>query len=154
MRMWRANPVLGVGAGNFRWMVGTFQSLEQLEKYGRDLGGSVVAHSLFVELVAELGSSGGLVLILLLWCTWKDLRPVRKSSADGAAPLRYYADGVIGSILGCLVNGVFLSLLYYSYLWLLIMLGSAIAIVWHSRIEAQPTAQPPGAGVVHRGKGR
>jgi O-antigen ligase len=154
MRMWRANPVLGVGAGNFRWMVGTFQSLEQLEKYGRDLGGSVVAHSLFVELVAELGTLGALVLLLLLWCTWKDLRPVRKSSPGEAAPLRYYADGVVGSVLACLVNGVFLSLLYYSYLWLLFMVGSAIALVWRSHVEAQPAAQAPGAGLVHKGKVR
>jgi len=38
LRMFAANPVLGVGADNFRWVVGDYQSQEQSEKYGRSLG--------------------------------------------------------------------------------------------------------------------
>jgi O-antigen ligase len=147
MRMWRAHPVIGVGPGNFRWLVGVYQSPEQLEKYGRDLGGSIIAHSLFVELLAELGIAGAVVVAGLLWRTWRGLRQVKgngtgranRRMGDGDLALRCYADAVIGSILGCLVNGVFLSLLYYSYLWLLLAMGNAITQVFHS-VRAQRPA--------------
>jgi O-antigen ligase len=141
IRMWGANPVFGVGAGNFRWKVGTYQSAEQKLKYDRDLGGSIIAHSLFVELLAELGTLGALVLLLLLWRTFKDLHQVvRLGSADGRLPLRCYADAVIGATLACLVNGAFLSLLYYSYLWLFIALGTAIVQLSRSRVQVEETA--------------
>jgi O-antigen ligase len=147
LRMWRANPVLGVGAGNFRWQVGVYQSAEQLEKYGRDLGGSIIAHSLFVELLAELGTLGALVVLIPLWRTWRDLWHVRRSAAgrpgQGAAAaelvtLGHCADAVLASILACLVNGAFLSLLYFSYLWLLIALGSAVTLVFRAKVQAPP----------------
>jgi O-antigen ligase len=144
MRMWASNPILGVGAGNFRWMVGRYQSSEQLEKYGRDLGGSIIAHSLFVELLAELGIIGALVLLLLLYHAWHELRQViqkRQYRRDGSVrsdnliAIRCYADAVMCGILCCLVNGVFLSLLYYSYLWVFLALGSAIVRVWRSEVR-------------------
>jgi O-antigen ligase len=125
-------------------MVGDYQSPEQLEKYGRDLGGSIIAHSLFVELLAELGIAGVLVVLALLWRTFKDLwRVVCSTPRDGestpigdAIALRCYADAVTAATIACLVNGVFLSLLYYSYLWLFIMLGNAITQISRSPIRA------------------
>ena len=54
----RRIPCSGWDGGNFRWQVGDFQSAEQLEKYGRSLQGSIIAHSLPVELLAELGTTG------------------------------------------------------------------------------------------------
>jgi O-antigen ligase len=147
IRMWKANPIFGVGAGNFRWMVGAYESAEQLEKYGRDLGGSIIAHSLFVELLAELGIAGALVLLLLLVRTFKDLRQVVRSNhpqaggtSGDALALRCYADAVTGAIIACLVNGAFLSLLYYSYLWLFVMLASAIWQLSRTRADATQAA--------------
>jgi O-antigen ligase len=141
LRMWASNPVLGVGPGNFRWQVGDYQSAEQTEKYGRSLQGSIIAHSLPVELLAELGTVGAIVVVALLWGTWRNLRriqreiprPRRSTDVNGLWPLSCYADAVIGSIIGCLATGMFLSLLYFSYLWLLIALGSAITQVFHSQ---------------------
>ena len=147
MRMWQAHPLFGGGPGSFRWMVGEYQSPDQLAKYGRNLGGSIIAHSLFVELLAELGIVGAGVLLALLWYTWRDLRRVHQGAArlsrartvvGDVERLRCYSDAVICSILACLVNGAFLSLLYYSYLWLLIALGSAITQVFRSQVVAQP----------------
>ena len=146
LRMFAANPVLGVGPGNFRWVVGEYQSPEQREKYGRDLGGSIIAHSLFVELLAELGLAGVAVVIALLWRTFADLRKVMRrgtvepgtlARGSDLIQLRAYADAVAASLLGCLVNGAFLSLLYFSYMWLMIALGSAIMNVSRSQIAAQ-----------------
>lgn len=121
LRMFEANPLLGVGADNFRWVVGEYQSQEQSEKYGRSLGGSIIAHSMFVELLAELGAVGACLFLIVIWYTFRDLRRARK-----IATLRHYADAITGSIVACMVNGLFLSLFYFSYVWLFIALGVAL----------------------------
>lgn len=147
IRMWQANPVFGVGAGNFRWVIGDYQTAEQFEKFGRSLGGSIVAHSLPVELLAELGLAGAIATVALVISTWKglgkvrDAIPVRAADRDLAA-LRCYADAVRASILAVLVNGVFLSLLYYSHLWLLLALGSALPFVYRRLLGPGIVGEP------------
>jgi O-antigen ligase len=144
LRMWLGNPVFGVGPGNFRWHVGDYQSIEQLEKYGRNLQGSIIAHSLPVELVAEMGTTGLIVVVALLWGTARSLQRLRQiaqarrsTDVHSLWPLGCYADGVIGALIGLLVTGVFLSLLYFSYFWLMIALGSAITQVFQALTRDQ-----------------
>jgi len=154
LRMWKANPVLGVGAGNFRWVLGDYQTQEQFNKFGRSLAGSAVAHSSHIEMIAELGSLGALAMIMLTWSTWKALgtiqRPKRRPGAPPQHPeleqLGHYADAIRCAILAVLVNGIFLSLFYYSYLWLLIAVGSAMPYV-HRRI-LQREAETSGADAI------
>jgi O-antigen ligase len=140
MRMFQSNPVLGVGPGNFLWAVGDYQSEAQVEKYGRSLGGSIVAHSLFVELLAELGAVGTGLFLVLLWYTVKDLRQARK-----VEQLRPYCDALLGSIIACLVNGMFLSLLYFSYIWLFMALSVVIARI--AGAAATPARPRPSASL-------
>ena len=146
LRMWQANPLTGVGAGNFRWVIGNYQSAEQLEKYGRDFGGSVIAHSLPVELLAELGIAGLIVVAFLVVRTWTNLGKVRQGSEQGSRwldadpyAIRCYADALRGAMVAILVNGVFLSLMYYSHLWLLIAMGSALSFAYR---PGPRTSQP------------
>jgi O-antigen ligase len=148
LRMFAAHPVLGVGPGNFRWVISDYESPEQYAKYGRDLGGSIIAHSLFIELLAEIGTAGAVIVGVLLWRTLRDLVRITRSGpgtstamdAGSSRELRSYANAVTASILACLVNGAFLSLLYYSYLWILIALGSAITAVYRDNAVTQRTA--------------
>lgn len=161
LRMWQFNPVLGVGAGNFRWVIGDYQTEAQMEKFGRSLGGSIIAHSTPVELLAELGSAGVLVVGVLLVTTWRGLGRIRlkKRRAGEPAPhpdlvrLSAYADGLRACLIGVLVSGAFLSLLYYSHLWVLLAVGSALPFV-HAKVLAQIQATgdvtAPSAPVVHR----
>jgi hypothetical protein len=79
--------------------------------------------------------------------TFKDLRQVVRSNhpqaggtSGDALALRCYADAVTGAIIACLVNGAFLSLLYYSYLWLFVMLASAIWQLSRTRADATQAA--------------
>lgn len=144
-RMWEANPLFGVGPGNFRWELGEYQSAAQFAALGRSLGGSVVAHSLYVELLAELGLVGLTLTGLIVWTTWRALaRPRAQSSSSRGwtvdqATLWAAAEGTRGAILAILVNGVFLSLYYYSNLWLLLALGTALTRIYrgHSIQERQ-----------------
>jgi O-antigen ligase len=149
MRMWEANPVLGVGAGNFRWVIGDYQSAEQMTKLGHNLSGSVVAHSLPVEVLAELGCAGAICTAVLVWLTWVDLGRIRHDlaqrdpsamSRDELTQLSCYADAIRGAILAILVNGVFLSLTYFSHLWLLLAFGSALPFVY-SRLRGNDTSK-------------
>jgi O-antigen ligase len=147
VRMWQANPVLGVGAGNFRWVIGDYQSEAQFEKFGRSLAGSVVAHSSHVEMFSELGSVGTLATIVLTLSTWTGLgkiRPPKRKPGDppvhpDLVELGHYADAVRCAILAMLVNGTFLSLFYYSHIWVLIAAGTALPYV-HRRILQREAA--------------
>lgn len=153
VRMWQANPILGVGAGNFRWVLGDYQTPEQFEKFGRSLGGSIVAHSSHVEMLSELGAVGTLATIILTWSTWSGLGKIRPPRPKPDEPpvhpdlvqLGHYADAVRCAILAVLVNGTFLSLFYYSHLWVLLAAGTAMPYV-HRRIverEAARAARTP-----------
>ena len=148
--MWEANPFFGVGAGNFRWVIADYQTPEQFEKFGRSLGGSIIAHSLPVELAAELGLAGLIATAALVWVTWRGLGKVRnaipaRSQNPDLAQVRCYADAIRCAILAVLVNGVFLSLLYYPHLWLLLAVGSAVPFV-HRRILANGGASVSESG--------
>jgi O-antigen ligase len=157
LRMWQANPVLGVGAGNFRWVIGDYQSAEQLAKFGRSLGGSIIAHSMHVELLAELGSLGVIVVGLLVWRTWIGLGKLRVERPRPGEPpvhpdlirLSCYADALRACILAVLVSGAFLSLLYYSHLWVLLAVGSALPFV-HRRLLAQLAGAEAGRSATAR----
>jgi len=157
-RMWKAHPILGVGAGSFFWVSGDYQSQEQLDKVGHSYSGTHVAHSLFIELMAELGSLGVLTLGLAVWYTWSGLGRVQSElslpgglsppSATDSEALRLYADATRASILSVLINGVFLSLLYFSFLYLLLAVGTAIPHI--ARRIGAPERPPTGRGARSR----
>lgn len=138
-QMWKSHPFIGVGADNFRWVIGDVQSFAQFEKFGRSLAGSIIAHSLWVEMLAELGIAGTLITGILVYRTWTDLGRIRGAALRSAAgpnhdprlvQYRCYADAIRAGILAVLVNGLFLSLFYYSHLWLMIAVGSALSYVY------------------------
>ncbi len=153
LRMWMANPILGVGAGNFRWAIGDYQTAEQFAHFQRSLAGSIVAHSMWVEALAELGLVGVIATAILVWRTWTDLGRMRNEltgltsgpSADtDLVRLRCYADAIRAGILAVLVNGVFLSLFYYSDLWVLLALGSGMTTLYRSgKLGPIPGATTP-----------
>jgi O-antigen ligase len=149
LRMWRANPFFGVGGGNYRWVIEDYQSARQFAKFGRGLGGTMIAHSLPVELLAELGTFGAIATAALVWFTWTGLGRLRVATPGlGQAVdsdlirVSCYADAIRAGILAILVNGVFLSLLYYSHLWVLLAVGSALPFV-HRRILARQAGVRP-----------
>jgi len=146
VRVWQGNPLLGVGPGNFPWVMNTYQSAEQTERFGRGI--MAVAHSLYVELLTDFGIVGVALFGILLWQTRVHLRRIQRSGtarpgqgpvADNLVALRCYADAVAGGIIAILVNGVFLSLLYFAHLWLLIALAGALSHVSRAQGGASRT---------------
>lgn len=140
-RMFIDHPISGVGPSNFRWRTGEYQSQELFDKYGRSLGGSVYTHSLYFELIAELGLAGAILFALILARNFGDLwggikrldhvmgagtvfmegqdtNFMMMSATEQLKLLRCYADGLTACLLAFLVSSVFLSTLYYSWFWI------------------------------------
>jgi O-antigen ligase len=147
LRAWKLRPIMGAGPGNFTWVVQEGESKEQFERLGRGVGGSILAHSFWVEMIVDVGLLGVSIFLAALGRTVLDLRWVQRvvaRSRTGSLPgndavqLRCYADGVLGSIIAVLVNGVFLSLFYYVNLWLLLAVGGAITQVTRGLVAMAP----------------
>lgn len=149
LRMWEHNPIFGVGAGNFRWALGDYQTPAQVAKFGRSLAGSIIAHSLWVEMLAEVGTAGVIATGILVVRTWTGLGKMRDEILAGAKPiarelnaLACYADAIRAGIIAILVNGLFLSLYYYSHLWLLLATGTALPFVYRRLRSGESRSAP------------
>jgi O-antigen ligase len=139
--MFLSYPLTGIGPNNFRWRIEEFETSEIIEKYGHSLGGSAFTHSLYFELLAELGIAGVILFALIAVQNFRDLSKIKRSVRElmdeessslhvgGAfAPggvssgllktVQCYAHGVTASFIAFLVCSAFISTLYYSYFWL------------------------------------
>lgn len=157
LRMFEAHPLMGVGPGNFVWNVGDYQSVEQFVRYHRSLAASAVTHSLYLELLAELGLAGAILFGATLYRSYVDVRFVARKTREehddaGALPAdvtraRYYERAITGSFLGVLVCGATVSMLYYSHFWILTAMAVSLkeatrALLDRSEMEGAP-AEPP-----------
>ena len=146
-RMFVDNPVMGVGPDNFRWRVGDYQSVEQLEKFHRSLTMSAVVHSTYFEILSETGLVGSVLFATILLRTFRDLRRIRsdqtlssdagndgqrepisgneKLSPTDSQQLQCYSLAIMGSLRGFLIPAAFLSFTY-SHFWLLVALAVAL----------------------------
>ncbi|MGQ0665960.1 MAG: O-antigen ligase family protein [Nitrospiraceae bacterium] len=158
VRMFQHHPITGVGPGNFPWRLTEFQFDYQFEKFGRGLG-AVHAHSLNIQLIAELGLAGIIVFLVILYQNYKDAKLIEQVVKQARERLQsgivtipegqrnsYMADldraycfrnALIGSLLGCLVTSAFISTLYMSYFWILTAMMVALREIclsrWHDK---------------------
>ena len=138
-------PIIGVGQGNISWNIGKYQPLEDL-KYRRGVAGKAV-HSLYFTLIPELGIIGILLFSGMLYYSYKDLKRILKKEKEFLLKqnqskeiiqqlhkIRFIIFGITGAMLGYLVSGVFLSVLYYPHFWLLISLCVALKNIVQNQI--------------------
>ncbi len=116
-----ANPVLGIGYEN--WL-----------PYYRDHyeGRAQVCHNIFVQAGSELGYTGLAAFLLLIGCTfWLNTRS--RALAKRAGPrghLTYcIANGLDGALIGYMVSGFFVTVLYYPYFWINLAMTVALSTV-------------------------
>ena len=139
-RQYLAHPIAGVGQANFRWNVGRFQSADQWEKFDRSLHGSHFTHSLYFELISEMGTIGILLFGAICFYDAKDtrwIRRVRRRRRGDPEELRrakYLAMALEGSMVGFLVTSVFISTLYAAYFWYL----SAMIVALRNIVAGPP----------------
>ncbi len=146
-RMFRDNPVLGVGPGNFPYRFSEYEGGESWE--GRSLAGRA-AHSFYMTLLPELGIVGAATVLVMIVTGWRGLVRMRRRIA-AARPRRSPGDGfrvlcglgLQGGLVAFLVTSAFISTLYYPNLWVLLACMVTLA--------ALPAAASPGSDAPARG---
>ncbi|MBX9659763.1 MAG: O-antigen ligase family protein [Nitrospiraceae bacterium] len=143
LEMFYSNPIIGIGQSNFPW---TFQDYEAGRTFHEKSIAGRQAHSAWVTLISELGLIG-IVLIggMLLQC-FRDLRWVTSKFAlpvvrpPSRQPMQtredirvHLARAMEGSLIGFIVSGVFISILWYPSLWITMALVVALRNI--SQIE-------------------
>jgi O-antigen ligase len=129
--MFLANPVFGVGQGNFPWEFGNYEGERTFE--GRSFSGRA-AHSLYYTLLPELGLVGVLLFLGMNYHIYRDLALVRRLYKNKGRPpqsenARYFffmSCALEASLVGFLASGYFISVLYYPSFWTL--MGFAVAL--------------------------
>jgi O-antigen ligase len=116
MKMFRDNPLLGVGRGNY-----PLHYLDYSQEIGLDPRAEQrEAHSLYLEAFAETGFLGALALLAVLWLA---LRGAWRASRGLVGRDALLAEGIFVALVSFLVAALFLHLTYPRYLWILIGFG-------------------------------
>jgi O-antigen ligase len=165
-RMFYANPILGVGLYNFAWNVDRYQDVKDVEREPSYAGRAV--HSLYYSLLAELGSTGGLLFGLLIWYTLRDTHRVlrltlQRDSATASdndsnnqlatrdvEAAHLYAHALRAALIGFTISGAFLSVLSYPHFWLLVALAAALHESTSRLMRPAPLVERGKAGSVVR----
>ena len=152
--MFLYSPIIGIGQGNFPW---TFDQYEAGQKFNERSFAGRQAHSAWVTLISELGLAGIVIIGGMLLQCYKDLKLVRTRFAPleskpkhgqtvqaGEDMRVYLARAMEGSLIGFIVSGVFISILWYPTLW--VMLAFVVALRNISEVEGgklrQDNARP------------
>ena len=135
------HPVLGVGAGQFK----PFYSARYQEKDPRHAfreAQDFYAHSLYLQLAAELGVVGLAVFLAIFAVLLRDLDRARRRWRVSHPESAELATALLFAILGYLGTSVFLHIGFQRYLWLLAALAGAAL---HLLRGATPVATPAAA---------
>lgn len=127
-RMVEANPVLGVGAGNF-----ASSSVHYLLEPGTIMrpdfivDNPKVAHNTYLEVLAELGVVGLVLFLALIGSALATmLKAARLFAARGDREMEVLARAVLIALVGFLTAAFFGSREFSNQLWLLLSLGPAL----------------------------
>jgi hypothetical protein len=110
LTMWRQNPLLGVGHGQFT-------------EYHY-----ITAHNSLVLTLAELGPIGFFIWTSAIYCSFKLLLQIYRGLADRpeAAVARTWAIALLASFAGSVTSMLFLSIPRHAILWLLVGLTGGL----------------------------
>ena len=129
--MFLDNPIIGVGQGNFPW---NFERYEPSEGFKGRLHGGRAAHSLYFTLLPELGLVGTFIFFFITFKTMRRSKYFISSINEfeqntnnfdeqvlkNFKQIKFILYGLRGGLIGFLVSGIFLSVLYYPHYWLII----------------------------------
>jgi len=137
-RMFLDNPILGVGPENF--------GATYANNYLGEGGTGWVAHSVYVQTLAETGLMGSLsilaFLVLFLRLNARTRKQALASDPAGHRSFEYcLALGLDLALVGYLTSGAFLSVLYYPHLWILLGLSVAANSACVSRQPEEQAAE-------------
>lgn len=119
MRMASEYPITGVGPNNFIY-VNTQKYLSEHHE---------VQHNVFVQAVSELGYPGLILFVSMILCCFYNQRKSRKILLQKRIDEPFLvglSHGLDLSMVGFVVNGFFITVLYYPFFWMLLILSVAL----------------------------
>lgn len=125
LKMAEMYPVLGVGFKNW-------QTADRLFFDGNGL----LSHNIFIECLSELGYAGLSVFLFLIHSTFSNNRQTRLLvlAADNENKFLYsMAHGLDAALIGYLVSGFFVTVLYYPYFWINLSMTVALNNIARTR---------------------
>ncbi|MDD2541269.1 MAG: O-antigen ligase family protein [Desulfuromonadaceae bacterium] len=132
LKMAEMYPVLGVGYKN--WQIADRQFFD---------GNGLLSHNIFVECLSELGYAGLTVFILLIFSTFTSNSQTRRialtSSLNENKFIYYMAHGLDAALVGYLVSGFFVTVLFYPYFWINLSMTVALNNIAKSRRVSHAT---------------
>ncbi len=151
-RMAEANPVRGVGAGNFRDSSAHYVLAEPgaIEDSAFIIDQPRFAHNVYLEVLAELGVVGlALFLALVGAAIGTGVQAARRFARVGDADMELLSRAVVVALVALLAMDFFLSDQFSKQLWLLLALCPALLAIAGRRAEPDPsgsTGPTPGQG--------
>jgi putative inorganic carbon (HCO3(-)) transporter len=146
LEMAREHPALGVGYNNWKLYYNDHYVDRRTQVSGA-LGYVQEAHNMFIQCVAELGYAGlaalGLMIGATFWTNYRTRQRARASPGptDFIVQLAY---GLDGALVGCLVSGFFISILYYPFFWVNLAMTVALGAIARRRAPAGAPHPVPG----------
>lgn len=146
-RMVEANPVIGVGAGNFpSSTVHYLLAPGAITRSDYIVDEPKVAHNTYLNVLAELGVIGlVLFLSIVVYSLRSALRAARTFAAAGDIDMEIVSRALLVALIGFLVASFFGSREYSKQLWLLLSLGPALLGVARSEVEELEESERGGA---------
>ena len=149
LRMVKANPVLGVGAGNY-----PNSTIHYLLEPGTIMRSDFivddpkVAHNVYLQVLAELGVVGLVLFLGLLAYVLRGLLiAARRFDRGGDRSMEVLSRALLIALCGLLASAFFSSAIYSKQLWLLLALALAIGAMAAERYGPSRLAHgEPGAG--------
>lgn len=89
------------------------------EHYELEDTGTLLVHNVFVQCASELGYSGLIIFVWMIWACFSNTRKVRQlrlGEKDNFLAIMSY--GFDAALLGFLGSGFFVTVLYYPYFWI------------------------------------
>lgn len=129
------NPLLGIGYGNWLPYYRTFYNPK-----------GALPHNIFIEAAAELGYVGLFVFVALIgyvfWENTKTRRLTRRGAVHESRFIFYTSYGLDGALIGYLVSGFFVTVLYYPYFWVNLAFVMALAKVARTSFRGGTPLRP------------
>lgn len=128
--MMNNNPLLGIGYYNWEVYYPKYYYRPNIGS----LGAYGLSHNIFIQAGAELGYTGLIVYILLiLYCFIFNYRTRRLAEKIDNQFIYYMAHGLDAALVGFLVSGSFVTVMYYPYLW--VNLAMTVSLLNIARIQ-------------------
>jgi len=106
LKMFSENPITGVGFGAY---------FDKSTQYG-DIISPLVAHNMYLHVLAESGILGLGAMLVLIWSTFRGMRLAAKEAAGNSA-VHYLARGYMIAYVAFLLCGVFTSIQINQTFW-------------------------------------